>query len=244
MKKLILFLFIFCLQLVSANAQWVTIPDANFVTKLQQLFPSCMSGNLMDTTCSAIITTSSLVIYYSNISDLTGIEYFDNLTTLICDNNQLTTLPPLPSGLQELYCHDNLINYLPDLPYGLVLLHCFNNQLTSLPILPENLWQLVIDNNQIACIPNLPLFLITFTYDNNPITCFPNNNSFVFPQLPLCLDNDPVNNPNECPSDANISGHVYKDLNQNCMYEQGETGTENVLVKLFNGSNLVASTYA
>jgi uncharacterized repeat protein (TIGR01451 family) len=244
MKKYLLLLFIFCLQLAPTKAQWVTIPDANFATKLQQLFPSCMSGNLMDTTCSAIITTSSLVIYYSNISDLTGIEYFDNLTTLICDNNQLTTLPPLPSGLQELYCHDNLINYLPDLPYGLVLLHCFNNQLTSLPILPENLWQLVIDNNQIACIPNLPLFLITFTYDNNPITCFPNNNSFVFPQLPLCLDNDPVNNPNECPSDANISGHVYKDLNQNCMYEQGETGTENVLVKLFNGSNLVASTYA
>jgi uncharacterized repeat protein (TIGR01451 family) len=242
MRKFIVLFIGIQLAFFSLKAQWVTIPDANFANKLNQLFPTCMNGNQMDTTCISGITI--LYLPYSNIADLTGLEYFDSLTTLYCDNNQLTTLPPLPFSLQQLYCNDNQISYLPELPLGLQLLDCFNNQLSSLPMLPEFLTELLMDNNQIACLPNLPWLLFNFSYANNPITCFPNNNSPFFSQLPLCLDNDPVNNPNQCPSDANITGHVYKDLNQNCVYEQGETGTENVLVKLFSGSNLLASTYA
>jgi uncharacterized repeat protein (TIGR01451 family) len=242
MKKFILIISILLLQFAPSKAQFVTIPDTNFVNFLSQNYPTCMNGSQMDTTCISGITILNLP--YSNIADLTGLEYFDSLTTLYCDHNQLTTLPPLPSALQQLYCNDNLITYLPELPVGLQLLDCFNNQLSSLPMLPEILTELLMDNNQIACIPNIPWILFNFSYVNNPITCFPSTINTLIPPLPLCLDNDPVNNPNECPSDANISGRVYKDLNQNCFYEQGETGTENVLVKLFNGSNLLASTYA
>jgi hypothetical protein len=53
------------------QAQWVTIPDTNFVTKLTQLFPSCMNGNQMDTTCSQILNATSLNVSSSSISDLT-----------------------------------------------------------------------------------------------------------------------------------------------------------------------------
>jgi len=55
MKRLILLFFVLVLKFAPAKAQWVTIPDANFVTKLTQLFPSCMNGNQMDTTCAGIV---------------------------------------------------------------------------------------------------------------------------------------------------------------------------------------------
>ena len=37
------------------KAQWVTIPDANFVAWLETNYPSCMNGNQMNTSCSAIV---------------------------------------------------------------------------------------------------------------------------------------------------------------------------------------------
>lgn len=53
MKKIhFLFLFIVCLQ--SIKAQFVTIPDANFVNWLQGNVPSAMIGNQMDTTSLAV----------------------------------------------------------------------------------------------------------------------------------------------------------------------------------------------
>jgi Leucine-rich repeat (LRR) protein len=116
MKKYILLLFIFCLQLAPTKAQWVTIPDANFATKLQLLFPSCMSGNQMDTTCAGIVNATSLMVGYLNITNLSGVQYFDNLTNLSCYNNQITSLPPLPHNLIDLWCYDNQLNSLPNLP--------------------------------------------------------------------------------------------------------------------------------
>ena len=80
MKKILPLLFFICLKVVTTNAQWVTIPDANFVTKLTQLYPSCMNGNQMDTTCSGIVNTNQLIVNNLNISNLAGIQYFENLT--------------------------------------------------------------------------------------------------------------------------------------------------------------------
>ena len=81
MKKLILLLFIFCLQLAPAKAQWVTIPDANFVNTLQQFIPSCMNGNQMDTICAQNVISldpfsSTLNCSSQNILDLTGSSIF------------------------------------------------------------------------------------------------------------------------------------------------------------------------
>jgi hypothetical protein len=60
MKKLILLFLVLVLKFAPAKAQWVTIPDATFVTKLQQLFPSCMNGNQMDTAFSAIVNAITM----------------------------------------------------------------------------------------------------------------------------------------------------------------------------------------
>ena len=62
-----------------------------------QLYPSCFNANEeMDTTCISIVNEDSLNVFLLNISNLDGIQYFDNLEYLFCDKNQLTSLPNLP----------------------------------------------------------------------------------------------------------------------------------------------------
>jgi hypothetical protein len=404
MKKLLLsFLILFCLQFAPAKAQWVTIPDTNFVNKLTQLYPSCMNGNQMDTTCSEIVNETSLIVNNSNIFDLTGVEYFVNITFLSCSNNQLTTLTDLPNSLHTLYasenyidnitffpdslvnielffnqltslpalpnnltnlacsnnlllslpalpntltqliCNNNQLTNLPSLPNSLTYLNCNynllssipsnsslntlecrNNQIVSLPILPNTLTYLWCDNNQISNLPGLPNSLLSlscaanllhnlpplpnsltslacglnqltslpalpanitnlecwynqlsslpaypnvmnvfrvshnniacidllpqvnyFGYadiSNNPFTCVPNQTNYSL-GLPLCMDNDPINNPNNCPG-VNITGYVFTDQNNNCNYNITDLPTENIPVKLFdNQNNLLATSY-
>jgi uncharacterized repeat protein (TIGR01451 family) len=156
MKKLILLFLLLFLKFAPAKAQWVTIPDANFVTKLQQLFPNCMSGNQMDTTCAGIVNATSLQVTYSNISNLFGVQYFDNLLTLKCYNNQLTSLPALPNSLLYLDCMSNNLTSLPTLPNSLLNLHCPGNDLVSLPTLPNNLISLNCNSNSLDYLPALP----------------------------------------------------------------------------------------
>jgi hypothetical protein len=78
---------------------------------------------------------------------------------------------------------------------------------------------------------------------NNPLTCVPNLSNFNTGGLPLCFDNDPINNPNNCPS-VNITGYVYTDLNNNCSYNNNDWRTQNIPVKLFdNQNNLLQTSY-
>ena len=402
MKKILLsFLILFCLQLAPANAQWVTIPDAGFATKLQQLFPSCMNGNQMDTTCTDILSATNLSLNSLGISNLSGIEHFDNLYSLVCnynnltvlptlpstlsilscssnqltslptlpisltgltcsfnqinslpalpnsitqlfcennlltnlpqlpnsltilscssnqltnlnllpnsliqiicgynqisslpslpdsleifrcENNQLTSIPSLPASLTWLECGNNQLNTLPQLPGSLTTLKCINNQLISLPQLPISLTALECSHNQIYILPTLPLDLLYLNCDfnqlnslpnypnnmisfhinnnnitclnllpqvsfgnisNNPLTCVPNQTNYSL-GLPLCMDNDPINNPNNCPG-VNITGYVYSDQNSNCIYNLTDSPTENIPVKLLdNQNNLLATSY-
>lgn len=85
MHKKHLLALLFFVFMLGAKAQLVTIPDANFVAYLQANFPSCMHGNKMDTTCIASVQFVSCV--GRNISNLDGIQYFDNLLELYCFKN-------------------------------------------------------------------------------------------------------------------------------------------------------------
>jgi uncharacterized repeat protein (TIGR01451 family) len=382
MKKNLLIITILLALFMPTKAQWVTIPDANFATKLTQLFPSCMNGNLMDTTCSQIINATTVNLYNLNIYDLTGIVYFDNLINLSCTftqlsnlpelpgklktldcsdnnllninslpdsleifwcmNNQLTSLPSLPNNLYQLRCNNNQLDILPILPNSLNLLGCFfnqlislpnlpdslqyldlysnqitnlpqlpstllrlsceNNQLTSIPALPNTLTELscsnnfitslptlsnnlvklncygnqltqlpalpltlseltcqnnqltsipqvpsmmnwfLVNNNNISCLSNLPQVSIISDIANNPLTCVPNQTSYSL-GLPLCMDNDTVNNPYNC-TNTNITGSVFTDMNNDCVYNITDVKTENIPVRLFNSqNNLTATSY-
>jgi uncharacterized repeat protein (TIGR01451 family) len=248
LKKYILLLFIFCLQLVPAKAQWVTIPDANFAAKLQQLYPSCMNGNQMDTTCALIVNATTLNVNNSNISDLTGVEYFMNLTTLRCDSNSLSALPSLPNALVYLTCSYNQLLTLPPLPGSLLDFNCSFNQLIDLPALPSLMNYYDISNNNIHCLTNLPelSFPIPPPIDaivaNNPFTCIPNPVWWL--SLPLCIDNDSINNPDNCLSQMNIAGYAFDDLIPNCNYDLYDYGANNIPVKLYDSlNNLIGQNF-
>jgi hypothetical protein len=197
MKKLLLKTFIvfsFLLSSAIAKAQWVTIPDANFVTFLNTYYSTCMNGNLMDTTCSAITNLTYLNCNNEIIYDITGIEYFDSLKVLSCQSNHLsflpnlpttllnlacgygnllTSLPSLPSSLTYIECHQNLLTLLPPLPSGLQYLDCSINQLTTLPTLPVGVHYLNCSNNQLTVLPSLAPALQSLYCYNNYLTSLP-----------------------------------------------------------------------
>ena len=179
MKNLSLLLFILFLHLFPAKAQYVTIPDANFATWLIQEYPSCMSGNQLDTTCALIITEDTVDVSFLNISSISGVQYFDNLKCLKCNNNLLTNLPNLPGTLTFLKCNNNQLNNLPALPGPLKELQCYYNQLTSLPTLPFALINLGCYFNQLTALPSLPASLLSLQCGYNQITSIP--------QLPASL---------------------------------------------------------
>ncbi len=198
MKKIfILFIIVSCFS--NLKAQYVTIPDPNFVSWLQTHVSSAMNGNQMDTTSNAVINRVDIYVPDYAINDLTGIQYFDglkildcssygsgspnNLTslpklpssldTLRCQGNSLTNLPELPDSLKELSCSLNLINILSGLPNGLKSLICVSNQLISIPSLPQTLTLLACSDNQLLNLPSLPYSLQTLICSNNQIGCFP-----------------------------------------------------------------------
>ena len=196
-----LLLCLCCFSLPKANAQFTAILDSNFGNwLLNNGYASCLSGNsvsgfLLDTTCTAL-SADSVECRYSNIYDLTGIQYFHNLTfldcsdnnltslqpivpvsalitTLVCNYNPLTSLPALPPSLTYLACDTDQLSALPALPAGLTFLECDSNYLTSLPALPSSLFFLFCNFNQLSAVPSLPPSLQYLDCANNRITSIP-----------------------------------------------------------------------
>ncbi len=157
MNRLLTTTFLCLLFSISLNGQMVTIPDANFVTFLQQNYPSCMSGSQMDTTCGDIVNDPTVDVSNKSISNLDGIQYFDNLALLFAGGNQLTSLPSLPSTLINLSVYGNQLTSLPPLPAGLLILDVNVNQITALPNpLPPGLQKLSAGANPLTAFPPLP----------------------------------------------------------------------------------------
>ncbi len=166
MKK-IYFLILLFLG-VSAKAQYVTIPDANFVTFLTGLYPQCMNGNQMDTTCPAIMSEDYIDLWHQNLHDITGIQYFDSLRILRCNGNYLTFLPPLQQSIRELWCNSNQLTSIPSLPDSLTIFYPVANQLTSLPTLPNTITYIDCGSNLLTSLPALPTSLTRLNCNNNP----------------------------------------------------------------------------
>lgn len=144
----------------------------------------------------------------------------DSLLVLVCYNNQLTTLPDLPDHLTDLLCSTNQLTILPDLPSTLVALDCSLNQLIELTNLPGGLQNLWCNDNQITCFGEFPSSIQFFSGANGPFVCVPNHIAamdVVFKAShPLCVENDPVNNPHNCPGASGIQGSTFYDSLSNC----------------------------
>ncbi|WP_264565492.1 T9SS type B sorting domain-containing protein [Flavobacterium sp. N3904] len=133
MKNIFFFLSLFSTFFVFA--QYTAIPDTNFERTLISLGidNGAIDGKVLTSNVSFI---SSLEMRFENISDLTGIEDFTNLQTLICNNNNLTTLN-LTKNIQLKYldCSYNQLTSLNvDNNTNLTSLNCNFNKLNNLNI--------------------------------------------------------------------------------------------------------------
>lgn len=194
MKKILPSLFILTSFLFSKGYSQC-IPDANFRDAITNFngCPTCLDINGCLTADAQNVT--ELLLNGQEIADITGVEGFTNLESLICTNNLLTFVPPLPDSLkkfycsdnfitsissavlppylQELKCDDNLLSQLPVMPNSLNLLFCSGNNLTSLPVLPQSLENLTCNDNFLTQLPPLPSALTSLHCINNQITSLP-----------------------------------------------------------------------
>lgn len=169
MRKLFTLLALL-LCLTGLKAQFVTIPDANFVTWLQTNVPSAMNGNHMDTTSLAVTQFNHINISSLGIQNLNGIQYFDSLRILECGTDAcghnptpIIFFPKLPDNLKTLGSRGAFLASLPILPNNLEQIDISNNFLTSLTNLPKTLKYLDCSNNYINSLNNLPNSLTGLT---------------------------------------------------------------------------------
>jgi len=137
-----------------ANAQIVNIPDANFKAALlaDTLINTNQDGEIQ---LSEALVTDTIDVNNKNISDLTGIEAFINITELSCSKNNLTILDlSNNTALTKLYCSINDLNSINlNNNTALTELYCGNNQLTSLNVSNNiALTWLDCDNNTLSTI--------------------------------------------------------------------------------------------
>lgn len=145
MKRPLLFAFLLLSGL--AGAQVINFPDANLKNKLLEELSWLSTGYnqndqpvLIDANNDGEIDMAEAALIYklnisgANISDLTGLEAFVNLTLLQCGNNQISSFDSsMFPNLKELMCMENDLTTLDvaSLQY-LELVYCDGNQLTSL----------------------------------------------------------------------------------------------------------------
>ncbi len=206
------FYAVFALIISAFSVQGQNIPDANFANAIRSQCPACIDAN--DNLLPAAATRAYLDVSQQGISSLTGVGGFVGLTTLNCANNQLTTLPALPSGLVHLDCSNN-------------------PQLSCLPVLPNTLQWLGCDTTDVVCIPNLPPLLA-----NRFAVPMPPFDSLAPFHLPICHLSS---NPNNCLIFSHASGQVYFDLNANSVFDAGDIAVPNQLLTSSNNSFAAAT---
>ena len=147
------------------------IEDAGFLNYLLENYPGCMVNDSLNLDALGGIT--NLNLDGLNISSIDGIQYFTDLVSLNCDNNNLISIPSLPNGLITLSCSGNQLTEINTLPTSLTSFSCDNNNLTVLPVLPVSLTYLSCSGNQLSQINVLPTGLTSFSCDNNNLTALP-----------------------------------------------------------------------
>lgn len=155
MKKPLLLAIVSTITSFGTFAQNVNIPDANFKAYL-------VGNSAINTNADAEIQVSEANAFTGtincqnlNISDLTGIEVFTSLTSLLCGNNPLGTIDVSQNtALQMFQPHNNNLTSL-DVSQNTALVNfvCVNNNLTTLNLSQNtNLNLLSISNNNLTSL--------------------------------------------------------------------------------------------
>jgi Secretion system C-terminal sorting domain/Dockerin type I domain/SprB repeat len=166
------FLFLLIVTFQSASAQFVVLPDSNFLNYISQNIDSnAVVANKLDTTNINVISLKTLEIYYFNnlIQDLEGIRYFDSLEVLKINFLYFTQLPILPPLLKRLEAQANAFQSLPPLPNTLEYLDVSYNEITSINSLPPGLKVFYAGFNHLSNLPSLSDSLIVLHAQGNEI---------------------------------------------------------------------------
>ncbi|CAM3291964.1 hypothetical protein FLLO111716_01380 [Flavobacterium longum] len=142
--------FLLVLVGLSASAQIVNIPDANFKNKLLVIGVDTNNDNEIQESEASAVTFMDVT--GSNISSLEGISAFTGLTQLICQGNNLTTLDV--GGLMNmelLLCSGNDLVTLDISNTNIKELYCESNALTSLT-LSDSIRDLFCAGNQLSTL--------------------------------------------------------------------------------------------
>ncbi|PBJ11433.1 T9SS type A sorting domain-containing protein [Flavobacterium sp. ACN6] len=164
---------------------YTLIPDVNFEAKLIALGidKDGPNGKVATASISSVI---SLNISESNISDLTGLEDFNSLTTLNCSSNEIAVLNlTLNSTLVQVNCNNNKLTSLAtDKNDKLTTIDCSYNTITSLDLSKNPALTAVnVSNNNLNSLNlkngfniNMDWFSVNFT-KNPALTCIQVDNA-------------------------------------------------------------------
>lgn len=146
-------------------------PDANFQKYLSENVDTNKDGSLSTAERDAV---TELNVQNARIKSLNGIQYFTQLVTLRCYNNQLTKLDVSKNTqLKYLWCYNNQLTEL-DVSKNIQLtaVVCWNNQLTKLDVSKNaKLTSLWCDSNQLTRLDvSKNTKLQSLHCDNNQLT--------------------------------------------------------------------------
>jgi len=176
MRKIFLGITVFLLTYtIPCHGEIVIFPDVNLENVIRQELNIPAPTPI---TSDDMLQLTDLNARYKNITNLSGLEYAENLLFADLRNNQLSSVLGLPTSqnLTVLYLRSNQIADLvgfPDLP-NLETLQLSDNQLSNVSGLPalQNLTYLGLGFNQIADLTDFPDYpnLQTLFLDRNLIS--------------------------------------------------------------------------
>lgn len=178
----------------------------------------CESLTMWNMDCSLVGSWPASATYL-NLSSTTSAdlsELPDQLETLHMSGGIAPELPFLPSTLRDLQLIGTQVAELGALPSGLETLHLSGTALSCVPVLPESLTDVSTD---LPCVPNQP-----------PLA----------PPLNLCTMLNSY-----CPgANPTISGHVYTDVNDNGVQDEGEPDVVNATLRFLPTGHLTGTDTA
>jgi Leucine-rich repeat (LRR) protein len=210
--------------------------DNNQLTALPQL-PQSLGRLICSNNQLAVLPLlpQSLSCLYCSHNQLTALPQLPNLTWLICDDNQLTTIPPLTecTNLTWFFCNDNEIRTIPSLAScgSLKWFYCNDNQLIIVPEISQCqslTWFYCQNNKNLSCFSGkLPENLIFTNFEGTDIKCLPNRpSSLHFTTLPLCDAKSGA-----CSAYPEIRGNVFLDFNNDGIKNNDDVFCSSVLVE-------------
>lgn len=168
----------FYLYVIHPDDNFIFVPDVNFKAKLIALGTDTNTdGQIQE---SEAVAVTSLDISNSNISDLTGLEYFTAISSLVANNNVISNFEvETLTSLSSLSIQNNLLSSFTITAFpALTYLDCSGNQLTALNLSGiSNFTNINCANNHISNLNISNMNCTIFRCSNNEITSLMINNS-------------------------------------------------------------------